>query len=176
MSRLKQVIFAYTCEPGSVKSLCYYGSWNIREGGGSDNWMCQSMPTVSPSPFLGPLWQVAFGGTVQSLAFSSPLVDSALCNLMCCFLLFLWAIWEYIVSTRTIWKHRQVVGVSLSSRRGHGQGPAQLQGAGISVTWAAWSPLLIKTGEPYLLSATDAQRIANKCTNTIMALAKTPLQ
>lgn len=139
MSRLKQVIFAYTCEPGSVQSLCYYGSWNIREGGGSDNLICQSMPTISPSPFLAPSWQVAFGGAIQSLAFSSPLVVSVLCNLFCCFLLFLWTFWEYMVSTGMTFC-RQVVGVLLLSRRSHGQGPAQLQGSGTSVTRSACSP------------------------------------
>lgn len=159
-----------------MKSLWYHGSWNIREWGGSHNHMCQSMPRVSPSPFLGPSRQVAFRGAVQSLAFSSSLVNSVMCNLMCSFLSFLWNFWEYIVSTGMIWKHRSVVGVSLSSRRGHGQILTQLQNSGISVTQAAWSPLLIKTGEPYLMAAADAQSIAGKCRNSVMVFARTSLQ
>lgn len=103
MSRLKQV-FVDASEPGSVLSLCYCGSWNIREGGGSDKCMCQSVPTVLPSPFLAPSCQVAFGRTIRSLAFSSPLVSTVLVTYFVVSLLFLWTFRENVVSAGMIFE------------------------------------------------------------------------
>lgn len=56
------------------------------EGGGSDNWGCQSMATASPSPFLASSWQVSFGGTVQGLAFASPLEGLWIMDHVTCFI------------------------------------------------------------------------------------------